>query len=122
MNVQEMTKQYGQKVFLDAELTNGIGNSEKEARKNLAELSRNGFEKLMRHYKLDALVAAGSGVASILAIGGFPGIIVPAAYYNKGVPIGICFGGLKGTEPKLIEIAYSFEQATKIRKPPTFLP
>jgi amidase len=34
------------------------------------------------------------------------------------VPFGICFGGLKGSEPKLIEIAYSFEQATFIRKPP----
>ncbi|CAI9765463.1 unnamed protein product [Fraxinus pennsylvanica] len=117
----EMTKQYGQEVFLAAEATNGIGNSEKEARKNLGKLSRNGFKKLMRQYKLDALVAARYDVASVLAIGGFPGIIVPAAYDSKGVPIGICFGGLKGTEPKLIEIAYSFEQATKIRKPPTFL-
>ncbi|KAK7359348.1 hypothetical protein VNO77_01303 [Canavalia gladiata] len=35
-----------------------------------------------------------------------------------GVPFGICFGVLKGSEPKLIEIAYSFEQATMIRKPP----
>jgi amidase len=34
------------------------------------------------------------------------------------MPFGICFGGLKGSEPKLIEIAYSFEQATLIRKPP----
>jgi len=39
---------------------------------------------------------------------------------NMGVPFGINFGGLKGTEPKLIHIASGFEQATKIRKPPTF--
>lgn len=36
------------------------------------------------------------------------------------MPFGIYFGGLKGTEPKLIEVAYGFEQATKIRKPPSF--
>ncbi|RVW96600.1 putative amidase C869.01 [Vitis vinifera] len=73
-------------------------------------------------HKLDALVTPGSDVRTILAIGGFPGISVPAGYDSEGVPFGICFGGLKGSEPKLIEIAYSFEQATKIRKPPSFKP
>ncbi|KAG2705931.1 hypothetical protein I3760_05G080200 [Carya illinoinensis] len=37
---------------------------------------------------------------------------------SDGQPFGLVFGGLKGSEPKLIEIAYGFEQATKIRKPP----
>ncbi|KAB1207596.1 hypothetical protein CJ030_MR7G022898 [Morella rubra] len=37
---------------------------------------------------------------------------VPAGFDSNGVPIGICFGGLRGSEPKLIEIAYGFEQAT----------
>ena len=64
----------------------------------------------------------GVNVTSALAIGGFPGISVPARYDSKRVPIGICFGIRKGTEPKLIEIAYGFEQATKIRKPPSFEP
>ena len=64
----------------------------------------------------------GSDISYVLAIGGFPGISVPAGYDNKGIPFGICFGGLKGYEPKLIEIAYNFEQATKIRKPPSFKP
>ena len=76
----------------------------------------------MKEHKLDALVSPGSDISSVLAIGGFPGISVPAGYYRKGIPFGICFGGLKGSEPRLIEIAYSFEQATKIRKPPSFKP
>ena len=59
---------------------------------------------------------------SILAIGRYPGISVPVGFDNYGVPFGISFGGLKGSEPKLIEIAYEFEQATKVRKPPSFKP
>ncbi|KAF4347329.1 hypothetical protein G4B88_028834 [Cannabis sativa] len=91
----------------------------------LERQTRNGFVKLMRRYKLDALVAcAGPSfpplpiISTILAIGGFPGITVPAGYLGE-VPFGIFFGGLKGYEPKLIEIAYGFEQATKIRNPPS---
>ncbi|KAL0365636.1 UNVERIFIED_CONTAM: putative amidase [Sesamum angustifolium] len=118
----EMIKEFGQENFLASEATNGIGAAEKKAIWNLTNLTRNGFEKLMIQNKLDALVTAGADVAPVLAIGGFPGISVPAAYDGKGVPIGICFGGLRGSEPKLIEIAYGFEQATKSRKPPTFLP
>ncbi|XP_016451991.1 putative amidase At4g34880 [Nicotiana tabacum] len=117
----EMLKEFGQDIFLAAEATNGIGETELKALRNLSRLTRDGFQKLMKKYKLDALVTADSGVAAVVAIGGFPAISVPAAY-DKGVPIGICFSGLKGSEPKLIEIAYGFEQATLVRKPPTFLP
>ncbi|XP_060168586.1 probable amidase At4g34880 [Lycium barbarum] len=117
----EMLEEFGQDIFLAAEATNGIGETELKALRNLSRLTRDGFQKLMKKYKLDALVTGGPGVAAVLAIGGFPAISMPAAY-DKGVPIGICFSGLKGSEPKLIEIAYGFEQATLVRKPPTFLP
>ncbi|KAF9620765.1 hypothetical protein IFM89_014498 [Coptis chinensis] len=79
---------------------------------NLKKLSEDGVVKLMKENKLDALVTLGADIAPILAIGGFPGINVPAGYNTKGVPFGSNFGGLKGSEPKLIEIDYSFEQAT----------
>ena len=61
-------------------------------------------------------------VTSSLAIGVFLGISVPVGYDSKRVPIGICSGRLKGSKPKLIEIAYCFKQATKNRKPPSFEP
>ncbi|KAL9354279.1 hypothetical protein Peur_052249 [Populus x canadensis] len=117
---QEKINEFGQDIFLLAQATNGIGKIEKAALINLEKLTREGFQKLMRYYKLDALVTPGAGIAPVVAIGGFPGINVPAGYDDKGVPFGINFGGLKGTEPKLIQIAFGFEQATKIRKPPTF--
>ncbi|CAN0878870.1 Probable amidase At4g34880 [Linum grandiflorum] len=119
----DLTKndEFGQDIFLAAEGTNGIGSLEKAALANLEQLTRDGFEKLMLDNYLDALVTPGPAISPILAIGGFPGINVPAGYDEKGVPFGISFGGLKGTEPKLIQLAYGFEQATMVRKPPTFL-
>ena len=125
MAMQEKIKEYRQNLFLEAQATNGFSNKEKTTLQDMARLTRDGFVKLMIKHNLDALVTPylgpyGVSVTSVLAIGGFPGISVPAGYDSKGVPFGICFGGLKGSEPKLIEISYGFEQATKIRKPPSF--
>ncbi|KAI7729139.1 hypothetical protein M8C21_020522 [Ambrosia artemisiifolia] len=115
----EKINEYPQDIFLIAEKTNGIGKLEKEALMNLTKASKYGFEKLMNDNKLDALVTPYSTASNLLAIGGYPGISVPAGYDKNGGPYGICFGGLKGSEPTLIEIAYGFEQATNFRKPPT---
>lgn len=118
-STQEKLKEYGQATFIESEKTNGFGEKEKKAVEMMANLSRNGFEKLMRENALDAIVTPGDGCISVLAIGGYPGITVPAGYGEQdGMPFGMCFGGLKGTEPKLIEIAYAFEQATMVRRPP----
>ncbi|KAL6211928.1 hypothetical protein ACLB2K_017151 [Fragaria x ananassa] len=116
----EKIKEYGQELFLAAEATNGFGKTEKAALLNLARWTRNGLVRLVTEKKLDAVVTPKADFSRVLAIGGAPGLIVPAGYENNGRPAGICFGGLRGSEPKLIEIAYAFEQATKIRKPPSF--
>lgn len=118
--LQEKLDVYDQDFMVGAEKTKGMGKEESEALSNMTRLSKNGFEKLMKLNKLDAVAIPGSNFSPVLAIGGYPGIIVPAGY-DKDEPFGICFAGLRGSEPKLIEIAYSFEQATKIRRPPTRL-
>lgn len=118
ISASENIKEYGQDIMLAAEKTNGIGKLEREALRNITKACKYGFEKMMKDNKLDALMSRGADIASLLAIGGYPGINVPAGYDNTGVPFGISFGGLKGSEPTLIEIAYGFEQATHIRKPP----
>lgn len=114
----EKTNEYGQDLFIASEMTNGFGKREIEAMKMVEQLSQNGFEKLMKKNRFDALLTIGIDVAPMLAIGGYPAITVPAGYDSEGMPFGICFGGLKGTDPKLIEIAYDFEQATQARNPP----
>ncbi|CAN1307607.1 Probable amidase At4g34880 [Linum perenne] len=116
--LSERMEEFGQELLVAAEMTNGIGKNETEAIRLMDELSREGFEAVMKQHELDAMVTIGSDVSSVLAIGGYPAISVPAGYDEQGKPFGIVFGGLKGTESSLIEASYAFEQATKARQAP----
>lgn len=77
---QEMIQTYGQALFLLSEATNGIGNTQKAALMNLKRLTKEGFEKVMTENKLDAMVSPRDDASSVLAIGGFPAIDVPAGF------------------------------------------
>lgn len=118
-NPSEKTDVYNQNLLVDAEKTAGTEAERSGDLLNMEKLDNEGFKSLMIKNDLDAVVAPGFELSTPLAIGGHPGIIVPAGYGDDGMPIGICFGGLRGSEPKLIEIAYGFEQITLVRKPPT---
>jgi amidase len=94
-----------------------------------------GFDVIMEQEKLDVLVAPtttpawtvdlvngdtfrGSSAKSA-ALVGYPLISVPSGF-TMGLPLGVTFMGRAWSEPKLITIAYAYEQATKARKPPQY--
>ena len=61
------------------------------------------------------------GSSTAAAVAGYPDITVPAGY-DAGLPIGITFIGRRWHEPRLIGLAYDYEQATHVRVPPQFIP
>jgi amidase len=95
-----------------------------------------GIDAVITKYHLDAIVAPTTGPAWLTdwvtgdhesgscstpaAVAGYPHISVPAGFVH-GLPVGISFFGPAWSEPTLLRLAYSFEQATRIRKPPNFL-
>ncbi len=63
------------------------------------------------------------GSATNLAnLSGFPDIIVPAGFTSTGLPIGISFFGPAWSEPKLLGLAYAYEQATRALRLPVSTP
>jgi amidase len=60
------------------------------------------------------------GSSSAAAVAGYPNVCVPAGYVF-GLPVGISFFGRAWSEPTLIRIAFAFERATRVRRPPRFL-
>jgi amidase len=109
-----------------------------EALATMYKLTREeGIDRVMDRHNLDALVAPTGtaawktdlingdhfigGSSSLAAISGYPAISVPMGFIDN-LPVGISFFGAEWSEPTLISIAYSYEQATKHRKKPLFLP
>jgi amidase len=94
-----------------------------------------GIDEIMKSERLDALLFPGAGGAGIAARPGYPTVIVPYAlvpnaptpafpdgFNAKPGPFGVSFTGMACSEPKLLELAYAFEQATKKRVPPPAVP
>jgi amidase len=66
----------------------------------------------------DHFIGAGYGAA---AVARYPSLTVPMGDVH-GLPVGLVFMGTAWSEPRLIELGYAFEQASKARKAPRFLP
>lgn len=94
-----------------------------------------GIDAAMAAHELDALLFPGSGGAGISARPGYPTVIVPFAFLADDAgppmpegfeaeprPFGVSFAGGACSEPRLIELAYAFEQATQRRVPPPDVP
>ena len=90
-----------------------------------------GIDAVMKRERLDGLLFAGPTGAALAARPGYPTVIVPFGsapnaptpafpdgFDAKPAPLGVSFTGMACSEPRLIELAYAFEQATKRRIPP----
>jgi amidase len=69
-----------------------------------------------------ALAASGMSATNIANLTGFPDLIVPAGFSGDNLPIGISFTGTAFSEPRLLALGYSFEQATHARRRPIHVP
>ena len=130
---------FNQELFLQAEAKGSLTDpAYKEALERNHRMTREeGIDAVMDKYNLDAIVSPTDapawmtdlvngdhflgGSSQLAAVAGYPHITVPAGDVF-GLPIGISFFGRAWSEPVLLKIAYGFEQATKARNTPKFLP
>ncbi|MPZ27936.1 MAG: amidase [Micromonosporaceae bacterium] len=56
------------------------------------------------------------------AISGYPNLTVPGGYVRGELPLGVNFFGGRFSEPTLVAVGFAFEQATQVRRLPSFLP
>jgi amidase len=119
---------FGQDLFLAANMTKG-DLSEREYKSaramDLLAAKTRGMDAYMNQHKLDAVLFAGSTGAAIAAKAGYPSVMVPGGFISgfdgketPDYPLGITFAGRAWSEHKLLRLAYAFEQASNIRKPP----
>ena len=132
-------------VFELAEATNGRDAACAAIRAGVTPPVQDAIDDLMEDEDLDAIIALTNGPAwptnsnpdegdldgrfeeffvgssGAAAVSGYADITVPAGYI-EGLPVGITFIGGRWAEPKLLGLAYDYEQATEVRVPPQFIP
>lgn len=130
---------FGQELFEKSEERGPLTDPKyKKALEKDHRLSRTeGIDATLKKHNVEALIAPTGGpvwptdlvngdhftggYSSASAVAGYPHITVPAGFVF-GLPIGLSFFAGAWSEPKLISFAYAFEQATKARKKPQFVP
>jgi amidase len=102
---------------------------EADRAKDIELAATHGIDEVMKSNRLDALLFPGSAGAALAARPGYPSITVPFAlvpnagpfpegFDPKPGPFWVSFTGMACSEPRLIELSYAFEQATKRRVAP----
>lgn len=130
---------FGQEQFLKAEKRGPLTSAAyRKALANNHRMSRaEGIDAIVRKHRLDAIIAPTGGpvwptdlvngdhftggYSTASAVAGYPHITVPAGFVF-GLPVGLSFFAGAWTEGTLIRLAYAFEQATKFRTAPRYLP
>jgi amidase len=108
---------------------------EADRAKDIALSAEHGIDAVMKANRLDAILFPGASGAAIAAKPGYPTVIVPFGmvpnaltpplpdgFNAKPAPFGVSFTGMACSEPRLIELGYAFERASKRRVPPASTP
>jgi len=108
---------------------------ETDRAKDIAIYGTNGIDAIMKTERLDAILFPAATGAAIAAKPGYPTVIVPfgrvpntagppfpEGFNPQPAPFGVSFAGMACSEPRLIELAYAFEHATRRRVPPPSAP
>ena len=138
-NADQELRWFGQEIFLLAEATGGLDDpAYPGALATSKRLAQQGIDQTLGRFDLDAIVSLTNSPpwttdlvngdhfltasSTPSAIAGYPNLTVPAGYSFSELPVGINFIGRRWSEPTLIKLAYGFEQGTKVRHAPRFLP
>ncbi|HUE84734.1 MAG TPA: hypothetical protein VMO26_01530, partial [Vicinamibacterales bacterium] len=129
---------YGQSrldISDDVDLEKDRPRYEADQARDLLVSTTNGIDAVMTAHQLDALLFPGSSGAGIAARPGYPSVMVPfavvpneptppfpAGFDAKPAPYGVSFTAAACSEPRLLGLAYAFEQATRRRVPPAATP
>jgi amidase len=129
---------FGQEIFVESNARGPLSDEMYQRALERDQRFARGFAALFEESGFDALVAPTNapacaidlldgdrhlgGSAQAAAVGGFPLVTVPAGYVFDLLPIGLTFMGPPMSEPTLIKLAYAFEQATRLRRAPAFVP
>ena len=138
-HAKEEMPYFGQDLFLKAQAKGPLTDKAYlTAKAKAARLSRTeGLDRVFTTKKVDALLAPSGGPAWLTdlvngdygtggssgpaAVSGYPSITVPAGFV-RGLPVGVSFIGPAWSEGRLIAIAHAYEQRTKLRRAPQYLP
>jgi amidase len=110
---------YGQDMLIASDATTGATQDDPSSVATILN-AREAIDSAFSQNNLDAYVGPGVNYANIGAAAGYPSVQVPMGYTVNGTnPLGLQILGQAWTERKLIGLAYSYEQATHRRMPPT---
>jgi amidase len=131
---------FGQDTFEEAEKTKGFDDPEyKKARETSLRLAGpEGIDKMLKDNNVIALVGPtvapawlidavhgdmypGGGAGGFAAVAGYPHLTVPMGAV-KGLPVGLSFIGPKWSDGLILSLGYAYEQASRKRVEPRFLP
>jgi amidase len=122
-NASSGTIKFGQTQLVESnniDLNDPVAKAAYEAdRDNGIAISRQHIDSVLQANSLDAILFFGNGSAGIGARAQYPSVAVPIGYDPaNGRPVGMTFLGTAFTEARLLALAFAYEQATLLWRPP----